>query len=146
MPINLNGLFNVMALTIHQNITDAIGQLDFSSYELQRLKEQLGNPEKINPQINYKNIQTFKNMILHFFQQYSGTRKTYNHDIIEIEDTVANLEKDFIDIFSLVGEPTKEQVIQLEGIIVKLQNLIVHEIQGNPTYYRQLKENFPDRF
>jgi len=131
---------------IHQNITDTIGHLAFCLTNFQLMKEQLGNPKKIDPKTHYKNIETYKNTLLFSFQQYVGTRKTYNHDIIEIENTITSLEKDFTDIVSLLGEPSNEQVIQLEGIIFKIQKLIVGEIQSNPTYFQQLKENFPNNF
>lgn len=133
-------------MIIHQNITDTVGHLVSCLTFFQSLKEQLGNPKKIDSQTHYKNIETYKKAISSSFQQYMGTRKTYNHDIIEIENIISNVEKDFIDIVSLLGEPSKEQVAQLEGNIFKIQKLIVEEIQDNPTYLQQLKENFPNSF
>jgi len=133
-------------MKINKNITDTIGNLAFCLSQIKTLKENIGNPEKINPKTHQNNIETIKKSVSLLFQQYMGTRKTYNHDIIEIENTVAGLEKDFMDIFSLFGEPTSEQVTQLEGVIFKIQKLIIKEIQGNPSYFQQLKENFPNFF
>ena len=131
---------------IHQNITDAIGQTSFCLNDLKRMKEDLGNPKNLDPRIYINNIQGNKNAILFSFQQYLGNRKTYNHDIIEIENDLVKLEKDFEDIISLFVKPSTEQVTQLEGILYKIQKLIVGQIQDNPTYYLQLKKNFPNNF
>lgn len=133
-------------MIIHQDITDTIGQTASCVIHLDHLKEILGNPKNINPQTHHNNIETFKKATLFSFQQYLGTRKLYNHDIIQIENKLVKLEADFKDILSLVGEPSKDQVILLTGILSNIQKLIVGQIKDNPTHYLHLRQNFPDSF
>jgi len=133
-------------MIIHKDITDTVGQLAFCRSGFNSLKEQIGNSENIDPQTYQNNIRELKDKIDFHFGQYLGSRKTYNHEIIENEDLIKNLEKDFMGIFHLLGDPTIEQIIQLKGIIYKIQKLIVDIIQHNHTYYLHLQKNFPDNF
>ena len=134
-------------MIIHKNITDTIGQIGFCIANLDSLKEDLGNPKKIDSLTNQNNIEACKNQSFFHFRQYLGTRKAYNHDVKEIETTLINLEQDFVNEFSsLSGESPKDQVVLLVGILSKIQKLIGGQIEDNPTYYLQLKRNFPNSF
>jgi len=134
-------------MIIHKNITDTIGQIGVCIANLDSLKEDLGNPKKIDSLTNQNNIEACKNQSFFHFRQYLGTRKAYNHDVKEIETTLINLEQDFVNEFSsLSGESPKDQVVLLVGILSKIQKLIVGQIEDNPTYYLQLKRNFPNSF
>jgi len=134
-------------MIIHKNITDTIGQIGICIANLDSLKEDLGNPKKINSLTNQNNIEACKNQSFFHFRQYLGTRKAYNHDVVRIKTTLINLEQDFVNEFSsLSGESPKDQVVLLVGILSKIQKLIVGQIEDNPTYYLQLKRNFPNSF
>ncbi len=134
-------------MIIHKNITDTIGQIGFCIANLDSLKEDLGNPKKIDSLTNQNNIEACKNQSFFHFRQYLGTRKAYNHDVKEIETTLIKLEQDFVNEFSsLSGESPKDQVVLLVGILSKIQKLIGGQIEDNPTYYLQLKRNFPNSF
>ncbi len=134
-------------MIIHKNITDTIGQIGFCIANLDSLKEDLGNPKKIDSLTNQNNIEACKNQSFFHFRQYLVTRKAYNHDVKEIETTLINLEQDFVNEFSsLSGESPKDQVVLLVGILSKIQKLIGGQIEDNPTYYLQLKRNFPNSF
>ena len=134
-------------MIIHKNITDTIGQIGFCIANLDSLKEDLGNPKKIDSLTNQNNIEACKNQSFFHFRQYLVTRKAYNHDVKEIETTLINLEQDFLNEFSsLSGESPKDQVVLLVGILSKIQKLIGGQIEDNPTYYLQLKRNFPNSF
>jgi len=134
-------------MIIHKNITDTIGQIGVSIANLDSLKEDLGNPKKIDSLTNQNNIEACKNQSFFHFRQYLVTRKAYNHDVKEIETTLNNLEQDFVNEFSsLSGESPKDQVVLLVGILSKIQKLIGGQIEDNPTYYLQLKRNFPNSF
>ena len=134
-------------MIIHKNITDTIGQIGFCIANLDSLKEDLGNPKKINSLTNQNNIETYKNQSFFHFRQYLRTRKAYNHDVVRIKTTLINLEQDFLNEFSsLSGESPKDQVVLLVGILSKIQKLIGGQIEDNPTYYLQLKRNFPNSF
>jgi len=134
-------------MIIHKNITDTIGQIGFCIANLDSLKEDLGNPKKIDSLTNQNNIEACKNQSFFHFRQYLGTRKAYNHDVKEIETTLIKLEQDFVNEFSLLsGESPKDQVVLLVGILSKIQKLIGGQIEDNPTYYLQLKRNFPNSF
>ena len=134
-------------MIIHKDITDAIGYTAFCIIHLDSLKEDIGNPKKIDPQTHYNNIETYKKTTLFSFKQYLGTRKTYNHVIIKIENELTKLEKDFEDIlFTCNTETPKDQIILLTGIISRIQKLIVGQIKDNPTYHIHLQQNFPDSF
>jgi len=134
-------------MIIHKNITDTIGQIGVSIANLDSLKEDLGNPKKIDSLTNQNNIEACKNQSFFHFRQYLGTRKAYNHDVVRIKTTLINLEQDFVNEFSsLSGESPKDQVVLLVGILSKIQKLIVGQIEDNPIYYLQLKRNFPNSF
>jgi len=134
-------------MIIHKNITDTIGQIDICIANLDSLKEDLGNPKKIDSLTNQNNIEACKNQSFFHFRQYLGTRKAYNHDVVRIKTTLINLEQDFVNEFSsLSGESPKDQVVLLVGILSKIQKLIVGQIEDNPTYYLHLKQNFPNSF
>ena len=134
-------------MIIHKNITDTISQIGVCIANLDSLKEDLGNPKKINSLTNQNNIEACKNQSFFHFRQYLGTRKAYNHDVKEIETTLIKLEQDFVNEFSLLsGESPKDQVVLLVGILSKIQKLIGGQIEDNPTYYLQLKRNFPNSF
>ena len=134
-------------MIIHKNITDTIGQIGFCIANLDSLKEDLGNPKKIDSLTNQNNIEACKNQSFFHFRQYLVTRKAYNHDVKEIETTLIKLEQDFVNEFSsLSGESPKDQVVLLVGILSKIQKLIGGQIEDNPTYYLQLKRNFPNSF
>jgi len=134
-------------MIIHKNITDTIGQIGFCIANLDGLKEDLGNPKKINSLTYQNNIETYKNQSFFHFHQYLVTRKAYNHDVKEIETELVKLEKDFLyEHSSLSGESPKDQLVLLVGILSKIQKLIVGQIEDNPTYYLQLKRNFPNSF
>ncbi|MEK0337616.1 MAG: hypothetical protein QQN41_09310, partial [Nitrosopumilus sp.] len=99
-------------MIIHKNITDTIGQIGFCIANLDSLKEDLGNPKKINSLTNQNNIEACINQSFFHFRQYLGTRKAYNHDVKEIETTLIKLEQDFVNEFSsLSGESPKDQVV-----------------------------------
>ncbi len=134
-------------MIIHKNITDTIGQIGVCIANLDGLKEDLGNPKNINSLTYHNNIEAYKNQSLFHFHQYLGTRKAYNHDVVRIKTTLINLEQDFVNEFSsLSDESPKDQVVLLVGILSKIQKLIVEQIENNPTYYLQLKRNFPNSF
>ena len=134
-------------MIIHKNITDTIGQIGFCIANLDSLKEDLGNPKKIDSLTNQNNIEACKNQSFFHFRQYLRTRKAYNHDVKGIETTLIKLEQDFVNEFSsLSGESPKDQVVLLVGILSKIQKLIGGQIEDNPTYYLQLKRNFPNSF
>jgi len=134
-------------MIIHKNITDTIGQIGVCIANLDSLKEDLGNPKKINSLTNQNNIEACKNQSFFHFRQYLGTRKAYNHDVVRIKTKLINLEQDFVNEFSsLSGESPKDQLVLLVGILSKIQKLIVGQIEDNPTYYLQLKRNFPNSF
>jgi len=134
-------------MIIHKNITDTIGQIGFCINNLDSLKQDLGNPKKIDSLTNQNNIEACKNQSFFHFRQYLGTRKAYNHDVKEIEIELVKLEKDFLDEYSsLSNESPKDQLVLLVGILSRIQKLIVGQIKDNPTYYLQLKQNFPNSF
>jgi len=134
-------------MIIHKNITDTIGQIGVCIANLDGLKEDLGNPKKINSLTYQNNIEAYKNQSFFHFHQYLVTRKAYNHDVVRIKTKLINLEQDFVNEFSsLSGESPKDQLVLLVGILSKIQKLIVGQIEDNPTYYLQLKRNFPNSF
>ena len=54
-------------MIIHKNITDTVGQIGFCINNLDSLKEDLGNPKKINSLTYQNNIETYKKQSLFHF-------------------------------------------------------------------------------
>jgi len=134
-------------MIIHKNITDTIGQIGFCINNLDSLKQDLGNPKKIDSLTYQNNIEAYKNQSFFHFRQYLVTRQTYNHDVVRIKTKLINLEHDFVNEHSsLSGESPKDQLVLLVGILSRIQRLIVGQIKDNPIYYLQLKQNFPNSF
>ena len=130
-------------MIIHKNITDTIGQIGVCIANLDGLKEDLGNPKKIDSLTNQNNIEACKNQSFFHFRQYLRTRKAYNHDVVRIKTKLINLEHDFVKEFSsLSGESPKDQLVLLVGILYRIQKLILERIQDKSKYHFQLKQYF----